>query len=454
MNFERVDFKAVTMARVVAGFLAMTGSAMAQDGPVVLEEQPVRMRGFETAHTYHAGTLELSVGTSQTSPGSGPGTGLQTYFGGGSYALSDRLMFGLEFQNFNDPAAGPINGSTPLIEMTTLALWSKVSLYQGERLSVAGLASIESVLKLRSSIWNGSVPDFFIGTLKAPISYQVNDSFALHLTPGVTFMPDTVNGSQFYGSTIGSVGVGASWKASRRLSFGASVETPVSGANTVASDGSYKKVPVWTVSGRYNVTPKAALEGYITNGYGVTPATSILTFWPEGDEVLAGLRLVYTPGAARPDSYRGVAAPVTPAQKALQLDGFTLGGADTLEPGALRFSGWYGSDNNAGALLGFSPDRDGEIQVIFEQYSDNPTASPGLVPTTDVRFMIGPKLRFMDQNNGNAFSLTGRALYGRRIAGSGQKLGVFFAEAMASYQAPNGRLVFAANPKIAAFGNT
>ncbi|SFK58972.1 hypothetical protein [Shimia haliotis] len=454
MIFEQRILRGSAVARAVAGLVLAGSSAVAQDNRVVLENTPTRMRGFETAQTYHAGTLELSVGTSQTSPGSGPGTGLQTYYGGGSYALSDRFMFGLEFQDFNDPAAGPINGSTPLIEMSTLALWGKMSLYQGERLSVAGLASIESVLNLRSPIWNGSVPHFLIGAIKAPISYQVNDSFALHLTPGVTFMPDSVNGRQFYGDTIGSVGVGASWKAGRRLSFGASVEAPISGTNTIASDGSYKKVPVWTVSGRYNVTPKTALEGYVTNGYGMTPATSILTFWPVGDEVLAGLRLIYTPGAARPDSYRGVAAPVTPAQKSLQLDGFTLGGADTLEPGTLRFSGWYGSDNNAGVLLGFSPDRDGEIQLIFEQYSDNPTASAGLVPTTDVRFMIGPKLRFMDQNNGNAFSLAGRALYGRRITGFGQKTGVFFAEAMASYQAPNGRAVFTANPKIAAFGNT
>jgi hypothetical protein len=136
----------------------------------------------------------------------------------------------------------------------------------------------------------------------------------------------------------------------------------------------------------------------------------------------------------------------------LQQDGFTLGSADTLEPGMLRTDVWAGSDDNQGVALSFSPDRDGEIQVIFEKYSDNPTADPELVPTTAVRYMIGPKLRFMDQNNGNLFSLTGRMLYGRQINSDPVKVGVFYTDLTASYKMPNG-LSLSASPKIGAFGN-
>lgn len=205
--------------------------------------------------------------------------------------------------------------------------------------------------------------------------------------------------------------------------------------------------------GRYNATPKTALEAYVTNGAGMSPATSILTHWPDGDVPMLGMRLVYTPGEKLPESYRGVPLPVTNRQVNLQHDGFTLGTADILEPGKMRADGWYGSDNNAGLALSFSPDRDAEIQFILEQYSDNPTAQASLVPTTKLRYMIGPKLRFMDQNNGNAFSLSARVLFGRQIDSNASGIGVFFGEFLASYKA-NNQLVFTAAPKLAAFGGT
>lgn len=451
MILKAVDVNGTAIARVVAGLMLVAGGAAAQEAPSVLEDQPVRLRAFETANVYHAGSVELTIGTHQS--GSGPGTGLQTYYGSGSYAVSDQLSFGLDFQNFNDPVAGPIGGSTPLIDTAILAFSSKYQFFNNDRVSFAAQASLESFIKLNSPLFGGSNSNVVIGSIKAPLSFNVGQGLQLHLTPAVSVFPSSVSGTNFYG-TVASIGAGASYKPSERFALYGSIDAPVSGSNTIDSAGNYTKEPVWTVGARYNVTPKAALEAYLTNGFGMTPATSILTFWPEGDEVLAGMRLIYTPGAKRPVTYRASAAPATVRQAQLQQDGFTLGSADVLDPGHMRVSGWYGSDNNGGALIGFSPDQDGEIQVIFEQYSDNPTAPANLVPTTAVRYMIGPKFRFMDQNNGNAFSLAARVLYGRQIESNTQKLGVFFAEAMASYKTPGGRFVLTANPKVAAFGNT
>ncbi|WP_299353401.1 hypothetical protein [uncultured Shimia sp.] len=116
-------------------------------------------------------------------------------------------------------------------------------------------------------------------------------------------------------------------------------------------------------------------------------------------------------------------------------------------------SAWYGMDNNAGLMLGFSPDRDAEIQFILEQFSDSASAPvEPLVPTTDLRYMFGPKLRFLDQNNGNAISLTGRVLFGRRVE-SGTSYGVFFAELVAGYK-PSSALSFTTAAKLSAFSST
>ncbi|WP_132859642.1 hypothetical protein [Shimia isoporae] len=449
MFAKKIDFKVGIMTRVVAGLTLAASSVHAQEGQVIVEQMPSRIGGFETANTHHKGTLGLTIGWHQSDPRKSAGTGNQLYYGGGSFAVTDQLTFGFDAQTYDDPTIDPIGGTNPAIKMNTLAAWGKYNFYRDDRVSVSGLLSVENMLHARSPIWGGSSRHEFIGALKLPVSYQVSDSFALHFTPSVTVMPDSLNGAQFFG-TIGSLGVGATIKAGRRLSFAAAVDTPVSGTNTISSSGGYKKAPVWTVSGQYNVTPKAALQAYLTNGVGMTPATSILTHWPEGDEILAGLQLVYTPGAARPESYRGAPAPVTARQVSLQQDGVILGSADVAEPGHLRASLWGGSDSAGGVALGFSPDRDGEIQVIFEQYSKNSSAPSSLVPTNSVRYMFGPKLRFMDQNNGDPFSLGARLLYGRQID-SRSGVGVFYFDAMASYK--TGRVALTANPKLAAFGN-
>lgn len=434
-----------------AGFGTLAPMASAESGTIVLADHPVRMLSFDTANTYHKGSVELSLGTSQANPDTASGTGNQLYYGGGSYAVNDRLMLGMDLHNYVDPVGGLIGGALPTVHMTTLAGWGKYQLYSGDRFSVSALGSIENFLELESPLFGGDASGTTIGALKLPVSYDVSSDLQLHFVPALYYMPSTVNGVDFYG-TIASLGFGATYRASDRWALFGTVDAPISGTNTIASDGSYEKTPVWSVGARYNVSPKAALEGYVTNGIGMTPATSVLTFWPEGDEPLIGMRLVYTPGANRPNSYRGAPAPLTARQRTVQQDGFTMGSADVSEPGDVRVSAWYGSDNQAGALLSISPDRDGEFQFIVEQYSDNATADQSLVPTSDARYMLGPKLRLMDQNNGDSFSLSARALYGRRIDTT-QRIGVFFAELIGSYKASNGA-IFTVNPKVAAFGDT
>ena len=436
---------------IITGAVFAAGFVLAQSQLNVLENHPNRIIGLETANTYHEGTVEFSVGTFQANDRGGA-TGNQLYFGGGSYSPSDKLTFGLDLQVYEDPTLEPINGLYPDIRMETVALWGKYKILDTGRLAVSALGSVESIVNIEADIWGGPhQPQELIGALKVPVSFLVTDRLQFHVTPSVSFYPETIAGAQFYG-TIASIGTGVSYLASNRLSFFGAIDAPISGGNTIASDGSYKKVPVWTVGGRYNVTPKIALDGYLTNGIGVTPATSVLTFWPEGDEVLAGARLVYTPGAKRQVSYLGVPAQVTRREENLQQDGLILMSADVLEPGKMRIGGWYGSNNNAGVMLGFSPDQDFEVQAIFEQPSDSPSAPSSLIPTTVIRYMIGGKLRFMDQNSGNPFSLGARVLFGRQMDNQPGK-GVFFAEAAASFKTASG-LTLTANPKASGWGGT
>lgn len=447
----RVTSRVLRTSALCTALLSVPVASSAQG--VVLEQHPNRLFQFETANMYPAGTLELNVGTMQTDPsGTGGGTGNQVYFGGASYAVNDKLTFGFDVSTYQDPVIKPINGSFPDFVVDTAAIWGKVRLFDNGQLSIAAQGSVETFVRLESPIFGGANSGVVIGSLKLPMTYTVSPKLQFHLTPGVSVFPDTVGGTTFYG-TIPTLGAGVSYKPNDRLALFGAVDVPIGTGNTISNTATYTQVPVYTAGGRYNITPKVALTAYVTNGVGITPATSILTHWPDGDTLMAGLKLVYTPGAKRPESYRGAPAPITARQGGLQQDGFTLGSPDTLEPGTFAVGGWYGSNENAGGMLSFSPDRDGEINVIVEQYANDGSVAAALTPSTKPRYMIGPKLRFLDQNNGDPFSLAGRVLFGRQIESGVPGIGVFFAEGIASYKV-NEKVTLTANPKVAAFGGT
>lgn len=451
--------------RRLAGLLCATAllpapAALAQSvNP--LDNGPTRIVSLETGNMYPEGTLELTVGARQTSPGDRAGTGNQNYHGGAVYAFSDRFNLGFELQNYIDPVGGPIDGfpgvgpeNIPQLETNQIALWGKYQIYKDDRWAIAALGSAELFTNMQTDLWGNwfrPQSNVVIGALKMPISYTINPKLQLHFTPGIALGPDTIDGGQFYGNMV-TMGAGVSYKAHPRLSLFGTVESSVGSPNTIASNGEWVTQPVWSAGGRYNVTPRIAFEGYVTNGFGISPGTSTWAFWPDGDHLMVGGRLIYTPGDKHDESYRTLSLPATQAQLNAQQDGFTLASAATLDPGLMRTDLWYGSDNNAGASINFSPDRDIELQFIFEQFSDNTTADASLVPTTNVRYMLGPKLRLMDQNNGNPFSLAGRMLYGRQISSSSQKVGVFFTDLTANYKTRNG-FSFTASPKVAAWGS-
>lgn len=416
-----------------------------------LELHPDRMGAFDTANTLPEGTLMFHVGQKQTNPEEGSGTGNQTYFGGGRYAFTDRLTVGLDFWTYEDPPARTINGRRPHITMEPLALSAKFKFYENGFITASGLASVEGFGRLRSPLFNGHSDGTIIGSLKAPVTMEVSPRLQFHVTPSVSFFPDDLNGAPFYG-TVASIGGGASYRPSNRLMFYGSVELPFgSGGNTIDSSGDYVNTAVWTVGGRYNVTPRVALDAFLTNSVGMSPATGILTHFPDGDMPLLGIQLSYTPGESYRQSYRGRPAELTERQQSRLHDGLTLGSPGVLQPFTFAPHAWYGTDDNYGIGMSFGIDRDFGADVYFERYSLNDSADPSLRPTEELRYMFGPKLRFLDQNNGDPFSLSGRLLFGRQIEKDTPGVGVFYLEGMASYDV-NSRLTISANPRAAAFG--
>lgn len=431
-----------------------TASGLAETVLSPLERPPGRLFNLETANQLPDEALQLSVGTHQTLPDSAPGTGDQLYYGSIDWGATDDLQLSLAYQNFDDSPADPINGASPTITLESVAPSVKYRLLETDRISLGMQGSVE-YFSLASDLFNSDNEggDAIIGSLHVPLTYTASPELQFHLTPGVSFFPDDINGIEFY-DTIFSVGTGASWQPSERwLAYG-TVNLPIGpGGNTINNDQSITRQPVWTVGTRYNATPRVGVDVYATNGFGITPATGILSFPPDGDNLLVGVQLNYTPdtGLGYRSSYRKTPpAPLSERDRQLRLDGLTLASANTLEPGTVAFNAGAGTDGNYSIGLAYSPDEALQIEAILEEFARDDSVSPADIAGDDLKYMVGGRLQLLDQHQGDPVSLAARLLGGRDTA-SGQQVGTLFVDVPVTFQA-NSRTALFFNPRLAAFG--
>ncbi|WP_375688107.1 hypothetical protein [Pseudooceanicola sp. LIPI14-2-Ac024] len=416
------------------------------------EAQPGHYTSFTTANMLPRGAARIELGFQQTNPSiETPGTSNQTYFASVAFAPVNGLEFGADYMNFNDPPPGDIAGSRPNTAVVGGGPWAKVRLYESGPLSIAAQASAEYI-KFNSSFYGSDTHEyFFIGSAHLPMTYDISPTLQAHLTPGVTVMPETRNGNDFYG-TIASIGAGLSWKPSDRTLVYASVTQPMMGANTVMSDGSYGRRPVITVGSRYAIAPNTALEVWGTNGFGATPATGVLTFFPDGDLLLVGAKVVHTfgPGAPDPGAYdRAPGTVLSPQQAGLAGDGFTLPGPRTRDRGTVVGTAFYGNQGAYGAAVTLAPDHMFEMTASYESIADDGSGSSDKLSSDTNRWTGLVKLQFLDQADNWPVSLSYIASLGRD-----EDLHGTFYTALPMMREVNDRLALRVVPQAAFYGDT
>lgn len=427
----------------------MSGSlAMAESAP--LERDILIFPGMSSSATLPAGGFLAATGQQQGNLSGSGGTGNQLYHHQLEYGLTDRVQIGATVQRFEDPV--PIAGGNPDVGIRGISGQVAYKFLDTPNLRMTLRGSVEQY-EFRSQFWNSRNDDErFIGSVHLPVTVRLNDALEIHGSAGVSVFPDAINGVQFYG-VVPQVGIGASYRASERLSFYGLVNVPFGdNGNSISDSGAIRNVPVWAVGGSFNVTPKAALDLYVGNGLGATPATQILTFFPGGDDLVVGARLTYTPGQGpgyRPN-YRGITGPTTKRQKRLALHSQIITPADTLDPGTVQIFGNYGQKEFGSGGFYFSPDHDIQVGVIVGRYANDGSVPATAFSSTGTQANIAAKLRFLDQNNGSPFSLSGNFVAGRDI---NSRVGSLLLSMPASYQF-NDRFAVVAEPQFAASGNT
>ncbi|NEQ96271.1 MAG: hypothetical protein F6K30_06040 [Cyanothece sp. SIO2G6] len=423
-----------------------------------LERQPTRLFNLETANQLADNALQLSAGFHQTLSNDSPqsATGGQLYYGSIDWGVTEDIQIGLAGQYFDDPPPRAIADEFPNITLYSIAPNVKYRILDQAQFDLGVQGSVE-LFSVDSSLFDtdGDDASQVVGSLHVPMTYDVGSEVQLHLTPGVSFFPGSINDTEFY-DTIFSMGTGVSWQASERFTLYGTVNVPLGpGGNAISSDDQeIEQQVVWTVGSRYNVTPKVGVDLYATNGLGVTPATGILSFLPEGNDALVGLKLNYTPdlGLGYRSSFRdGSSEELSERDRQLLLDGFTLSTAQTVQPGSVLISAGGGTNDRFHASVAYSPDEDFQIEGLIEEFSSPNDLITEQVAGDNIKYALGAQLRLLNQQQGDPLSL-GVRLLGGRDTDEDRQIGTLFADLPINYQVSDRTALFA-NPRFAAFSD-
>ena len=422
-----------------------------------LQTPPTRLFNLETANQLPEDSVQFEAGTHQATPADNRqgNTGYQNYYTSLDWGITDKLQVSFAAQFFDDPTKTQINGTFPDLKFVSFAPSVKYQVFKNEKLKVAVSGTAE-LLELSSDpgLFNNtskkSADYFGIGKVEVPVTYNADKKLQLHFTPGVVFYPDKVKGADFYGTFI-NVGTGISFQASEKLNLFANANLPLGpGGNALSSqDNSIFRKLLWTAGTRYAINPRTGVEVYGTNAFGSTPTTSLLAFIPDGNEVIFGAKVKYIFDFAqnyasnfgnKPD------IPLSNRDRQLLLDGLTLSSSNTLSPDDIRLTTGITSGGNTKLNLVYGLANDLQLEIPIEQFGNYDRLPDSETFGNAIKFGAGAKLRFLNQAQGDPFSLSVKV---KGVRDSKRpRVGTLFAEVPIVYQ-NNDKTALFLNPKMA-----
>ncbi|MBD2357495.1 autotransporter outer membrane beta-barrel domain-containing protein [Tolypothrix sp. FACHB-123] len=431
-----------------------------------LQRPPTQLHNLETGNQLRQGEVQIEGGFLQVLPtdNSISGTGLQTYQLNIDWGITDNLQIGFTGDIFDDYLKCPVRSECPYFTTVSYGTKLKYQLINDNRWAV-GVAGTFQLLHISSNsgVFNNNPNQPFfvarpVGALQIPITYKASPNLQLHLTPGVVVFPDKVAGGDFFG-TFFNIGTGFSWQTSKRVNLFANIQTPLGpGGNTfIAKDRSITSKLLWTVGIDYALNPKMGAEVYATNSYGATPTTGLLSFIPDGEDLLLGVRFKHAI-----DFGQGYAANFTNSppislsyrNRSLLFDGLTLSSANTLPTGRFQLRGGLGTGGSSSFALAYGLTDDSQLELTVDQFASSDRFSEQDISGPGVKIGGAIKLKFLDQIHGDGLTLS------VKLAGisdtelqKGGLNGTLYVELPIAYQI-SPQTAVSINPKGAFFGDT
>ena len=244
------------------------------------------------------GSLDSTIQwKSSFSGGESGGTGQQNNSFRIDYGLSNNDQISFYFSEADDNLYYKINNQNSLTpynwQNIGISLKNKFFRYKESRSSLSIVSTIEYMKITSGSEFSKSIfnkldenlgRDKFvnlIGSFSLPFNYDINKKVSFALTPGVTLLPDKLGnrneGKNNYGKNF-YVGSGFIFNFSDDLNLSSSITHLIGpGDNYFDKSLNYRNVPLYSFGIIWEPSPLLSYEGKITNSFGGTPSTGILT---------------------------------------------------------------------------------------------------------------------------------------------------------------------------------
>lgn len=369
--------------------------------------------GLPSGDLLPQGTVSLSLGSSQTTPGaSGGQTGRQVYTGALRYRGQGPWQWGTSFEVFDDTPAQPIGGRVDDISHLSLGVQASYQLTRSARLSTMVQGAGQWVYLSRGApiVQQGNVPDSdksksLAMSLSASASYRITSDTWVSGRLGAAYLARAAAGGPGFGSRASaSLGLAHRW-SDRLMTYGS-----VKAVHRLRSDSfDAGRRTLYTAGAQIGLTPQSDLTLYVTNAFGTTPIGGDLLFYGDTNAPTFGAVATYRPsgqGTAAPRFGPPVSQSVTtpapltlPETRSLPTDRMTA-----------RLS--YG-EGAAGVALRYAPDPLIELnfaaeRLILARGSDFRTdRSP--------RYSLGGRWQAMDRAQGQPFDLSLHVSAGRDV---------------------------------------
>ncbi len=308
--------------------------------------------------------------------GKARGTGQQNNSFRVDYGLGYSTQLTAIFSEADDNTYNHINGKRAEYSWLTYALSIKGKIWEYPRFnsSISLLSSIE-YFKISSgsnntkSIFNEENVFFdkdsfgeIAYSFAIPFSKKVTNKFTYNFVPGFVSLPaklgNRTSRNNFYGNNF-YIGNGITFDLLEDLTLFGSLTNPIGpGNNYFDKNLNFNNKQIYSFGMNWDLNQKIAIETKITNGYGSTPATGILTI-PSDNLMLYAANFKYNPYGK--DTYL---KPLDAKDKLMSFGGITVNNALTPSNGTSQYGINYDLNSNYHIFYNYSLSNIFQLELI------------------------------------------------------------------------------------------
>ena len=258
----------------------------------------------------------------------------------------------------------------------------------------------------------------FIYSFSLPFTSQLNNQTKFSIIPGLTFIPDKIGektvGKNFYGNNY-FLATGINYDISTNLQLTSSYTYIFGpGNNSFDENLNFNRESIYSYGFNWELSPVIGIEGKITNGYGLTPSTSLLTI-PSDNKPL-----YYIAGEYKPFLEDTEFAPLNKNNDFLLYGGLTVENALFPEKGISQLNLNYDEKGNLFASYGYSLSNLFQIELTsgaFNKFNPKNINNSSLRDTylndDTFNYRFGGKILIFSPQKNDLFWMTLRTSLGR-----------------------------------------